>query len=311
MLTSEVYAKTFDEDVATNDCPECRGTVITNCKETRCADCGLVIAESPIDPGPEWREFDDPDAGRKRRTGGVRTPARHDHGLSTVIGRGTDGQGNTLADGKRKQLGRLRREHSRSKRPRTVDRNQVYGLTDIRRLTAALELPDTVRDRACSFFRRAQREDLLRGRSIEAFAAAAVYAACRVRDLPRTQNEIERLAKCDRSGLRNAIGVVNVELGLALQPPTPPAFVPRAAAAADVTPAVRKQALELAERADDADLTHGRNPFGVAATCVGIAADWQGITQTRMAEIAGVSTATIRNVRDLLQSKLLAEPDAR
>jgi len=261
MATSDIYRRTFDEDVPTNDCPECGGGVVTNSRETRCVDCGLVIADSPIDRGPEWREFDDPDRDR-RRTGGARTPARHDRGLSTVIGHDQDGQGNALAGEKRTQLKRLRREHSRSKRPRTVDRNQVYGLTDIRRLVSALALPRSVRDRACAIFRRAQRDGLFRGRSLEAFAAASVYAACRCLELPRTQAELEPLARCDRSALRNAFGVLNVELGLATPPVGPSAFVPRVASQVDIEGATRSEAITLAERAQAQNVVHGRNPFG-------------------------------------------------
>jgi len=172
----------FDEDVqadtSANQCPECGGHVTTNSVETVCEDCGLVLESQPIDHGPEWREFGDDETDPKR-TGAPLTPARHDRGLSTEIGRKTDGNGNGLSGSKRCQLGRLRREHNRGRWRSKAERNLVHGLTEARRIASALGLPESIRDQACALYRSASSEDLLRGRSIETIAAASVYAACR------------------------------------------------------------------------------------------------------------------------------------
>ncbi|WP_327053405.1 transcription initiation factor IIB [Halomicrococcus gelatinilyticus] len=158
MATNPVYERCFDEDESTENsavCPECNGEVRTNKAETVCADCGLVIDEQRIDHGPEWRSFNDEPTSRKR-TGAPLTAARHDRGLSTTIGHGTDANGNTLSGRKRKQLGRLRREQSRGRFQSKAERNLAHGMTEIRRLTSALELPKTTRDQACQLFRTAQ-----------------------------------------------------------------------------------------------------------------------------------------------------------
>jgi transcription initiation factor TFIIIB Brf1 subunit/transcription initiation factor TFIIB len=41
-------------------CPSCGGPLVTDRErgETVCAQCGLVVAESAVDTGPEWRSFD-------------------------------------------------------------------------------------------------------------------------------------------------------------------------------------------------------------------------------------------------------------
>jgi transcription initiation factor TFIIB len=98
MATRDIYETCFDEDVQTessaNQCPECVGHVTTNDKETVCGDCGLVIEEQRLDHGAEWRAYD---ADERERTGAPLTAARHDRGLSTEIGRGTDANGNELS----------------------------------------------------------------------------------------------------------------------------------------------------------------------------------------------------------------------
>jgi len=68
----------------------------------------------------------------------------------------------------------MRREQTRARWRSEAEQNLAHGLGEVRRLTNALDLSDTLRDQACRLFRSAQNEDLLRGRSIEAIAAASV-----------------------------------------------------------------------------------------------------------------------------------------
>ncbi|ERJ06657.1 Transcription initiation factor IIB 4 protein, partial [Halorhabdus tiamatea SARL4B] len=51
---------TTEEETETHVCPECGGDLVTDSErgETVCAECGLVVEEDEIDPGPEWRAFD-------------------------------------------------------------------------------------------------------------------------------------------------------------------------------------------------------------------------------------------------------------
>jgi len=147
MATRDIYESGFDEDVRTessaNQCPECDGRVTTNAVETVCEDCGLVIDEQRIDHGPEWRAYDDEE---RERTGAPLTAARHDRGLSTEIGRGTDAKGNELSGQKRRRLARMRREQTRGRWRSKAERNLAHGLGEVRRLASSLELADSVRD---------------------------------------------------------------------------------------------------------------------------------------------------------------------
>jgi len=194
MATRDIYETTFDEDVQTdtrsNQCPECDGRVTTNTVETVCEECGLVVDEQRIDHGPEWRGFDEDE---RERTGAPLTAARHDRGLSTEIGRGTDTNGNELSGKKRRRLARMRREQTRGRFQSKAERNLAYGLGEVRRLASTLELSDSIRDQACQLFRSAQNEDLCRGRSIEAIAVASIYGACRCNGHSRLLDAVGQL----------------------------------------------------------------------------------------------------------------------
>lgn len=306
MALRELYETTFDEDVqceTTTQCPECDGWVSTNAAETVCEDCGLVIDDQQIDHGPEWRDHD---KSERKRTGAPLTTARHDRGLSTEIGRYADANGNSLSQRKRRQLGRLRREHSRAQRRSKTERNLAHGLNEVRRIVGALGLSKTLRDQACQLFRSAQAAELLVGRSIEAMAAASVYGACRCNGLARGLDEVADVAQVDQSRVANSYRTLNAELGLPAKPVTPEAFVPRLASTLGISNQARRRAEALAETAESEGLTIGVQPFGFAAACLYKATREhdQKVTQSQLADAAGVSPTTLRKHRDALDEQL-------
>jgi transcription initiation factor TFIIB len=275
---------------ATNVCPECSGDVRPNGDESVCASCGLVVAADRLDRGPEWRSFAD-DETNPKRTGAPLTRSRHDRGLSTEIG-------SVRATGrKRRQWARLRRQHSRTQIRSKRERNQVYAFTEIRRVVDRLSLPNRVRDGACSLVRSAQDADLLRGRSLEGFAAASVYAAARVQSVARTRAEVVDAARASDAELAAAYDALNRELGLPTGPTDPGEFVPRFASRLGVSAGVERRAFELAERAVEEGVAVGRDPSGVAAGCLYTAAREHDadLTQAEAADAAGVTPVTVRN----------------
>jgi transcription initiation factor TFIIB len=76
-------------------------------------------------------------------------------------------------------------------------------------MASALGLADSVRDQACELFRSAQSEELLLGRSIEAFATASLYAACRCNRVPMLLANVSAVSQVARSRVENAYRVLN------------------------------------------------------------------------------------------------------
>ncbi len=274
---------------ATQTCPECAGSLNVKGTETFCRDCGLVVKEDPLDRGPEWRSFDD--GTDRRRTGAPLSRSRHDRGLSTEIGHST-----RLSGRKRRRLSRMRTQHDRARVSSTAERNQIYGFTEIRRVTAALSLPTDIRDQACVLFESAQTEELLPGRSLEGFAAASVYAVCRTNGLARTTKEITDVAKADDDEFRAAYDAMNRELGLRTGPIDPAAYLPRFATELDLDPAVEGEARSLLEVTNPAN-TGARNPSGVAAAALYAVTSVEngGPTQAEAAALADVTPVTLRS----------------
>jgi transcription initiation factor TFIIB len=271
-------------------CPECSGRLQADDCETVCTECGLVVEEHNIDPGPEWRSFAE-DETNPERTGAPLTRSRHDKGLSTEIGRST-----RLKGRKRRQMARLRRQHKRTQIKSKAERNRVYAFTEIDHVVNALDLPENIQERACVLFESAQGEGLLQGRSIEGFAAAAVYATCRTASVSRTLPEVVDAARATRAELDVAYGTMNQELGLPTGPVHPREYLARFASELDLPAAVERRAREFAAQAREEGIDNGRNPSGVAAACLYTAAreNGYGLTQQAAADVADVTPVTLR-----------------
>ena len=277
-------------------CPECAGCLDRTGQETFCSDCGLVVDEQQIDHGPEWRSFDEHESER-RRTGAPRTVTRHDKGLSTEIGRDrSDANGTALSERKKRRLSRQRRLHNRAKFESKRQRNLAHGLGEIRRLTSALELSDTLRTQASSLFRTAQDGDLLIGQSIEGGAAAAVYIACRCNSAIE-MHWLAKVARCSESHIWTVYKVFQRRLELPVPIERPSDRVPRVLEALPVaaTDATRRRARELARLVDDEQAFTGSRR-AIAAGCVYLASEeiGQAWPQATVAEAAGVSRKTLR-----------------
>lgn len=286
-------------------CPECGGHVDQAEQEAHCVECGLVVDESRVDHGPEWRSFESEE---RERTGAPRTVTRHDNGLSTAIGRDkTDARGNTISARKRRRINRQRRYHRRAKFESKRQRNLATGLGEIRRLTSALSLSSSIQKQASSVFRTAQNEDLLIGRSIDGGAGAAVYIACRSTTVVAMETVTE-VAHCSESELWSTYKGFQRELSLPIPLQEPVDWVAQILSAVPqaVPSALRQRAHEHAQAATEASGFAGK-PACIAAGCVYLASQQTGAgwSQAAIADAADVSRKPIRSWCEELEDRLV------
>ena len=272
-----------------------------------CQDCGLVLEDTYIDAGPEWRAFDSEQKEKRSRVGAPVTYTIHDKGLSTIIDwSNKDFYGKSISVRNRAQLFRLRKWQRRIRISNATERNLAFALSELDRMASALGLPKSVRETAAVVYRKAVDKNLIRGRSIEGVVAAALYAACRQAGVPRTLDEIATYSRVDRKEIGRTYRFIARELGLKLMPTSPSDYVPRFCAALSLSGDVQKKAIEIIKKAEEKELTSGRGPTGVAAAAIYIASILGGErrTQREVAEVAGVTEVTIRNRYKELAEKL-------
>jgi transcription initiation factor TFIIB len=293
-----------------NQCPECKSKHLSrdySRGELVCQDCGLVIDEDLIDRGPEWRAFDSEQHKQRARTGAPMTYTIHDKGLSTIIGwRNRDSYGKSIPTRNRAQLFRLRKWQRRIRISDATERNLSIALTELDRMASGMGLPRTVRETAAMIYRKAAFKKLVRGRSIDGVASAALYAACRQCHVPRTLDEIAGYASVSRKDIGRIYRYISRELELKIMPTSPHDYISRFCSELKLHDDVQTKANDILRNAAEKELTSGRGPTGMAAASIYIASVLCGErrTQREVANVAGVTEVTIRNRYKELAEKL-------
>jgi transcription initiation factor TFIIB len=230
----------------------------------------------------------------------------HDKGLSTNIGwQDKDAYGRALSARQRQKMQRLRTWNERFRTQSSRDRNLKQALGEIERMASALGLPQNIRETASVIYRRALQEDLLPGRSIEGVATAAIYAAARQANAPRSLDEVATVSRVERSEIARTYRYIVRELNLGVQPADPRSFVSRFVSELGLSGDVERRANELLESAKQAGVHSGKSPVGLAAAAVyaGALLTNESITQAEVSDVASVSEVTIRNrYQELLQA---------
>ncbi len=294
-MEADVSFSTNDEDA----CPECRSSHLTRDYvrgELVCESCGLVVRDTLIDPGPEWSGRGE-DAARKIRTGAPVNIAHHDKGLTTEIAPGLrDSQGKLLREENRPQIYRMRKLQKQMRYAQAGERSLAEALMELERMASLLGLPRAFRNEAALLYRKAAGKGLVRGRTILGMASAAIYAACRLKDAPRTLEEISSALGVRRRDLTLSYKALGKGLRLKLPPPKAEDFLGRFASHLDLSPEVETMSLELVRAAERAEQFHSKGPAGTVAACIYLASIRVGqkVSQKMISRVAGVSEVTIR-----------------
>ncbi len=272
------------------ECPECGSKSLIRDygkAEIFCGDCGLVVSENIVDLGPEWRAFDSEQMSKRARVGAPMTYRIHDKGLSTLTTWGSQGQGQI----------KLKKWQQRTHIANTTERSFIFALSEIDRMSSALRLPMNIREAASMLYRRAMKQHLIRGRSIEGITTAILYISCRQYGVPRTLEEVRDVSRVGQKEISRAYRFLLRELDLKVTVASPIDFVPRFCSMLGLGGDIRSKAIEIIKKATERELTNGRGPIGIAAAAIYIAAILNGEhrTQKEVSVITGVTEVTIRN----------------
>ncbi len=282
-------------------CPRCgQGNLVTdtNTGENFCNKCGLVVTDQSVDSGPEWRSFSKEEHEGRSRTGVPTSLAMHDMGLATIIGPADrDATGKPLSASMKSTIERLRTWDSRSQVHEPVDRNFRQAFSELDRLKDKLAVGDSVIEKAAYIYRKALEKGLVRGRSISALIASALYAACRDTETPRTLKDISNSSNIKRKDIARCYRLLLRELNLKMPVVNPIKCVARIASKASLSEKTKRDASKILKTAEEMKISAGKDPMGLAAAALYVACVTNGENKTQrdVAEAAGVTEVTIRN----------------
>jgi transcription initiation factor TFIIB len=282
-------------------CTECGSRNLerdTTRGELVCNECGLVLEDSEIDMGAEWRVFSPEHGESLARTGAPTTYLLHDKGLSTSIDwQNRDYSGKRLSSSNRSQYHRMRKWQQRARVKNSFDRNLTQALPEIARIGEKLGLAKALTEETSLVYRKALEKNLTRGRSIDALVAASVYLTCNRNKLGRTLDEVCGATRVGRKELTKSYKVLKHALGIRMDVNHPVDFVPSFISKLGLPSEVMTKTFEILRLAEERELTYGKSPTGIAAAAIYIAAHVVGNnrTQREIADISHVTEVTIRN----------------
>lgn len=279
--------------------------------EVICSHCGHVMTDRSNENRPEWRAFPPNTAEQtihnRNRTGMPTSLARHDMGLATIIGRiNMDASGHTLDPAMRTTMERLRIWDIRTQIRNSADRNLRNAFNQLEKLKDGLGISDVAVEKTAYLYRKAQEMGLVRGRTIPSVLAATAYVACREMGISKTLKEIALAADIRRKDLSRTYRLLILELDLKVPMVDTVKCIAKVANKAGLKEKTKRQAIDTMYEISKKGIIAGKDPMGLAASVLYLSSFIVGehVTQSQIADAAGVTEVTLRNRFKDLRTRL-------
>ncbi len=183
----------------------------------------------------------------------------------------------------------------------------AFALSEITKISNNLNLPKNILETASVIYRKAVKERLIRGRSIQGVTSAALYLACRQCGLPRTLTNAQA-SNVNKKEVGRSYRFLIKELTIRFHR-LDSQYITKFSNQLTMQGKVEEIAHKILASAKELKLTSGRGPTGIAAAASYIASVLTGErkTQREIAEIAQVTEVTIRNRYKELVERLMFE----
>jgi transcription initiation factor TFIIB len=233
--------------------------------------------------------------------------ARHDMGLATIIGRiNMDSSGHALDPAMRTTMERLRIWDIRTQIRSSTDRNLRNAFNHLEKLKDRLMISDVAVEKTAYLYRKAQERGLVRGRTIPSVLAAAAYVACREMGISKTLKDIALAADIRRKDLSRTYRLLVIELDLKVPMVDTGKCIAKVANKAGLKEKTKREAIDTMYEISKRGITAGKDPMGLAASVLYLSSFIVGehVTQSQIADAAGVTEVTLRNRFKDLKTRL-------
>jgi len=249
--------------------PACGGPLVDDKErgEVVCAQCGLVVAESAVDMGPEWRVFEKE---KRVRTAPLKLVVKTDMAVKAEHG------------WRWRRLAKFHRETLHGRERRLV---KIGG--EIRRIRECVGLPQHVAEEAEALVKR--YFEVVAGFPPEVAAVAVLWTAAKAAGAPRPLEDFLKCNKAEERRVRRVAWRLKEEMRLGRL--SIENYVKTLAARVNLPAAVVKAAVELLER--NRRVLFGKNPW-VSAAALWLASFKKLGLLKALAETAGATTVSIR-----------------
>ncbi|MCH4815073.1 MAG: transcription initiation factor IIB family protein [Saccharolobus sp.] len=256
-----------------------------------CTNCGSVIEDNAVDPGPDWRAYNAKDRNEKERVGSPSTPKVHDWGFHTIIGYGR-------AKDRLKTLKMQRMQNKIRVSPK--DKKLVTLLSILNDESSKLELPEHVKETASLIIRKMVETGQTKRIDQYTLIVAALYYSCQVNNVPRHLQEFKVRYSISSSEFWNALKrVQSVAKSIPDFRPKirPTEYIPKIIYRLNLPPIIGTKASELVDLMHKQGLTSGKGYLSLSAASVYLISALMDIkkTQKEVADSLDITEVTIRN----------------
>ncbi len=260
-------------------CPVCGGPLVTDLQrgEVVCAQCGVVVVESTVDVGPEWRVFEEREK-RRVRTAPLKLVVKTDMAVKPEHGV----QWRRLAKFHRETM------HGYERRLSAIG-------AELKRIRECAGLPQSVVEEAEALVKR--YFDIVAGFPPEVVAVAVLWTAAKAAGVPRPLEDFLKCSRADKGRVRKAAWRLKEVIKLGRRPSAED-YVKTLAARVNLPAAVVKAAVELLEK--NRRLLFGKNPWVWAAALWLASLKKLGLLKA-LAEAAGTTPVSIRKAADRMR----------
>ncbi|MBY9008047.1 MAG: hypothetical protein KGD63_15000 [Candidatus Lokiarchaeota archaeon] len=264
-----------------------------------CLNCGLVFSRI-FDNSPR-RAFTQEEIQKRKSNERVYSPI----GPRTIIKGSRDARGSLLSPKYKSKFNRLAKIHRSL--TTSFERNLWIALPNLQRLQKRLGVSDTVAEDALRIYTQTVKRKLTMGRSIDTLLSASIFCALRVHGIPRTIEEITKVAQIPKKKVVRSYRLILMEilpkLNLKVQYFTSDRYVDKFNDELKLSMNCRNIAVKLIKKAKDNGFNStGKDPKGIAAAAlyIGSKISNENRTQKEISQLAKVTEVTLRmRVKDL------------
>lgn len=265
-------------------CPRCGSThIITTSTYEVCENCGLVLEDSPVSVGKEWRAFDIEQVQEKSRSS---TSNELEKEYAQVWEKEKGYGGNILNFSKGKKLRNIKEE--------------------IKRISDKLRLSRDIRRTAKQLISKYLSKKNIRSKKMPAIVSAALYISARKTGRPKPIDKFVRKTHIEKQEISKGYRRIREVLTLKVNPPKPESYAVSFAQDLSLSGKCIEWTQKIIKHARERRLVLGKDPSGLAAAAVYLASELtnEKRNQEKIAETAAITKIMVVSRYRELKSEL-------
>ena len=245
-------------------CPECESQSIKNEGDSvmSCKDCDLIF-----DSGPKWTSYNP----------------------ETII--------ETIPQEQNISSKTIMKWQKETRTGNLASKSILLASDEIERIAFDLKVNNSIKEAALEIFSSSSKSGLVRGRSSEKVAAASIYTACRMENVPRTLDEVADKTRLNRNELSRLHRLITRKLKLKINITSTANLLPRFSAKLALNRNIEIYAQDIIHTVENSNYRQGISPTALLGAALYLSCKKNKVrrSQLEIAKAVGTSEVTLRN----------------